>query len=330
MEKKCLNLQPKTNKTNKMTFIHHLRGLFWFLVPCSLFLFVSCQSESDDTSAPDGKYTVTFSVSNYRQVNFDDLAASAATRADIPTDHPSTLAHLLVAVFNAETGQQACPSIQHDQKDYENNNDEYPKFSVSLPYGHYRVLILGFNGSRGCNISSLNHVSWEDGYVPNTFLYCEEFVLDKNTNLDQKITLKHVVSAFRVTAEDAIPAELKKMRFNTAAGGIVLDATTGFALQTTGRTSDITVPDDYSGKQGVDFTAYIFLPEEQTTGNYTVQALGKNDNVLYERHFKDVPLRINVLTMWKGKFFEESPDDEEHNMGLNLYWDTQWADTLKI
>lgn len=297
------------------------------IASCLLSLISSCQSGPDDTSAPEGQCTITFSVTNYMQISFDDLSSSAGTRA-VPSNHPSTLAHLLVAVYDAETGQQACAPIQHDQKDYARNNEAYPKFEVTLSYGHYRLLALGFNGSRGCNIASVSHISWEGDYVPNTFLYCEEFTLDKNTNLDQRITLKHVVAALCVEAEDAIPAELKKMRFSSTAGGTVLDAVTGFTPQSTGRTSEISVPADSIGKSGVSFTAYLFLPEEQIKSNYTVQALGKNDAVLFEKQFKDVPLRVNNLTLWQGRFFEESA--EEVNAGLSLYWDTQWADTLTI
>jgi len=314
--------------------MNRLRGLFLLLVPCLLPLFVSCQSEpEEDVSAPEGQCTVTFSVSNYRQISFDDLSGSSVTRA-VPSDHPSTLAHLIIAVFNAESGQPACQPIQHDHENYQKENQQaaYPKFSVTLPYGRYRVLILGFNGSRKCTITSVSRISWEDNYVPNTFYYCEDFIFDKNTSLEQKITLKHAVSGFRVITEDALPAELKKMRFSSTVGGTELDAVTGLTPQGTGRTSDIVVPADSIGNKGSSFTVYLFLPsEEQVMGSYTVQALGKNDNVLYKKVFKDVPLRINALTMWQGKFFEESADDEEeHVAGISLYWDTQWADTLHI
>jgi len=308
-----------------MAILQRIRVFSLLLVSCFLLLFSSCQSEQESES---GQCTVTFSVTNYRQVCFDDLSSSGATRA-VPSDHPATLAHLLVAVFNAETGVQAIPSQKHDYDDYKNEPSAYPQFSLTLPYGRYRVLVLGFNGSRECVIASINHISWDSDYVPNTFLYCEEFTLDKSTNLNQKITLKHAVAAFRIETEDVIPAELKKMRFSSSLGGTVLDATTGFTPQNTGRTSDIIVPADSVGKPGM-FTSYIFLCDEQTVGNYTVQALGKNDNVLYEKRFNEVPLRINNLTIWQGKFFEESTDDEGHNAGFSLYWDTQWADTLKL
>lgn len=308
------------------------RSLFLLLASSFFLLFVSCQSGPVNAPALEGQCTVSFSVSNYRQISFDDLSSSNATRA-VPTDHPSTLAHLLVAVFNAETGVQACSPIQHDYKDYETSPADYPKFSVTLPFGHYRVLVLGFNGSRACTIASLNHVSWADDYVPNTFLYCEELTLDKDASLNKEVTLRHVVSAFRVTAEDAIPADMKKMRFISTAGGTVLDALTGLATQNTGRTSDIAVPADSIGKQNVSFTAYLFLPAEQVNTNYTVQTLSASNAVICEKHFNNVPLRINYLTEWQGKAFEASSDDEEPSSipgGFNIKWDTQWADTLRI
>ena len=310
-----------------MFYRKHLWGLF-MLLALPLFLFSSCQSEEESTSEAEGQCTITFTVSNYRQISFDDLSSSASTRA-VPSDHPATLAHLLIAFYNAETGQQAC-LIQHDQKDYENQDDAYPKFSVTLPYGRYHVIVLGFNGSQGCKITSVNNISWNNDYVPNTFLYYDDLTLDKNTNLDQKLTLRRVVTAFRLTAEDAIPAGLKKMRFISTVGGTVLDAATGYASQNTGRTGDMFVPADSVGKQGVCFTSYLFLSDEQAQSNYVIQALGQNDKVLYEKRFNDVPLRINVLTEWKGKFFEASSDEGEYKTGFSLYWDTQWADTITI
>ena len=294
-----------------------------------LVAFVSCLSGPDDASAPEGQCTVTFSVNNYRQISFDEISSSGTSRAGETI--VMSLANLSVTVFDAETGERVTPTLLHKSTDYEDDVETaktFPQFSVTLPYGHYRVLVLGYNGSRECNIASVNHISWVEDYVPNTFLYCDEFTLDKESSIDREITLRRVVAAFRVTAEDAIPAGMKKMRFTSTVVGPVLNAL-GFAPQNNGRTSEISVPTSYVGKQGVDFTVYLFLPEEQTVGNYTVQALGQGDAVLCQKHFNNVPLRINYLTQWQGKAFEASADDEPGLQGcLNIKWDMDWAGTL--
>ena len=292
--------------------------------------FTSCQSGPDDASAPEGQCTVTFSINNYRQISFDELSSSGSSRAGETI--VMSLANLSVTVFDAETNERVTPTLIHKSTDYEDDAETaktFPQFSVTLPYGHYRVLVLGYNGTRECNIASLNHISWADDYVPNTFLYCEEFTLDKETSLDREVTLRRVVSAFRVTAEDAIPTGMKKMRFTSTVGGTVRDAT-GVTPQSNGRTSEISVPTSYIGKQGVDFTVYLFLPEEQTVGNYTVQALGQGDAVLCQKRFNNVPLRINYLTQWQGKAFEASDDGPSLQGGFNVKWDMDWAGTLTI
>lgn len=300
-------------------------GLFLLLLSCSLLLSVSCQSASDDTIVPEGQSTITFSVSNYRQISFDDLSRASTIRLN--------LANLSLTIFNAETNEVVSNDLHISDDYFDKNNPSkallFPQFSVTLPYGHYQLLVLGYNGSRACNIASLNHISWEGDYVPNTFLYCDEFTLDKNTNLNQQITLRHVVAAFCVYAEDVLPATLKKMRFSTTAGGTVLDATTGYTPQITSRTSDIIVPPDSLGSP-CHFYSYLFLPEEQTTGNYTVQALGVNDVLINEKHFNNVPLRINYKTEWQGKFFEASDDEgpSGEQIGFSIEWNMDWADTL--
>ena len=310
-----------------------IRSLFLLLFPCFLLVLSSCQSDQESsTPSSEGQGTLSFTVSNYRQISFDDISSSSSTRASKTV--VMDLANLSLTVFDAETNEMVIPTILHKSEDYENSSYEkaktFPQFSVTLPYGHYRLLVLGYNGTKGCSIASVNHITWEDNYVPNTFLYYQDLTFDKDTSLDQKLTLKHVVTAFRVMTEDVAPAELKSARFISTDGGTVLDAVTGFTPQSTGRTSKMNVPAEYVGIKDT-FTVYLFLPEEQIKTNYTVQALGQNDKVLYEKHFNDVPLRINSLTVWEGKFFETStPDDEEYNVGFNLYWDTQWADTIKV
>ena len=53
----------------------NVNSLYLILIS-SLLMLSACQSGPDDAVAPDGQCTVTFSVTNYRQMNFDDISAS--------------------------------------------------------------------------------------------------------------------------------------------------------------------------------------------------------------------------------------------------------------
>ena len=110
----------------------------------------------------------------------------------------------------------------------------------------------------------------------------------------------------------------------------MLDATTGFTPQSTGYNYDISVPTKSIGVKNIEFTVYLFLTGQEQKTDYTVQALGTSEKVLYEKHFADVPLRINTLTTWKGEVFKETQDDEPQNLGFNIEWDVQWTDTISL
>ena len=308
----------------------HFRSLAWFLLCacCFLSFFSSCQSGPDDATRAEGMCAVTFSVTNYRQISFDDLSVPAASRAETVS---MTLANMSVTIFDAESGERVLPTVLHKSNDYLDDPLAFSQFSFDLPFGRYRVLVLGYNGSRECNIASLGHISWADDYVPNTFLYQEEFTVGEGTSLSKDVKLKRVVAAFRLTAEDAIPAELEKMRFASTVGGTVLNGLTGFATENSGRTSEITVPSGYAGNAGVDFTVYLFLPSEQVDGSYTVQAIGQDNAVLFGKNFGDVSLRINYLTTWKGSFFDEdNGETPRFPNGLNISWDMDWAGEISL
>ena len=63
-----------------------IRSLFLLLFPCFLLVLSSCQSDQESsTPSSEGQGTLSFTVSNYRQISFDDISSSSSTRA--PTIH---------------------------------------------------------------------------------------------------------------------------------------------------------------------------------------------------------------------------------------------------
>lgn len=289
----------------------------------------SCQSDPDDPSGSngDGLFSVTLTVSNYSQISFDDLSRAAET-SRVPSDHPATLAHLLVAAFDAESGALVCEPVEHDQKDYEKNHDAYVTFTLKMPAGSYKLFVLGYNGERKCRLEALDRISWDDDYVPHTFFYCEPIEVNGSMSATNKVTLERAVAAFQINTSDVAPAELKALRFTSTAGGTVLNGNTGRAVENNGRTSVIEVPAEKIGETLLA-TTYFFLPDDALSSDITVEALGAANKVLYKRQFNAVPLQLNKLTVWDGELFVEHAPVVDGVSDISLYWDTFWADTLR-
>lgn len=291
-------------------------------------LFAACSSEETPVAPPEkGIATVGFTISNYRQISFDDFSASRTTRAEQVS---LTLANLQVSVFDANTMELVTPTVLHKSSDYETPETvkAFPVFQLTLPYGHYKILVLGYNGQRECQLQSPSHISWPDNYVPNTFRYYADLILDASTQPQQSIRLERCVAAFRIESEEPYPNGVKKIRFTSEGGGSVLDATTGLTPTATGRSSEIVIPADWIGRELDALTTYLFLPTNSITTKYKVEVLGDNDAVMYTHNFDNVPMKVNQMTIWKGKLFEE--ETPTVSQGFGITWDMGWENKVYI
>ena len=305
-----------------------LRGQFLplCLLTAALLLVTSCQSgpEDDATQQDNEMCSVMLTVSNYQQISLDGLDGTRA----VASDHPSTLAHLLVVAYDAKTGKPVYGPVVHHQADYTKDHENYPKFTLFLPWGNYNLLVLGYNGSKDCQLDDITRIAWTDKYVPHTFRYYEPLTVNGSVSISESITLRRCVAAFQLTPTDERPSNLHALRFRSTSGSSMLDATKGLAADNVGREYTIVVPADLDPSSYM-FTVYFFLPENQITTDVSVEALDASNNVFFRRNFKDVPLRLNTLTAWEDELFVENETDVKASSEVSLYWDTKWENTIE-
>lgn len=265
---------------------------------------------------------LTFRISNYMQYNLDDFTRSVS-KAD-------TLAHLAFAVFDASSDAMiGRVTIQN------RGAAGYGTFSVELPKGKYRVIFLGYDGTRQCHIEAPDRIFFDDNYVPHTFLYSKEITVDGSLPSSQQVVLHRCVSAFRINIDDVLPSNLASFRMSCKQGGVVLNGKTGYvdADNSVGRSHSINIPSSYLGTKGMVYlTAYLFLPSDQLELDYVVDALDVKGNVIKSRTFEAVPMQINVLANFTGEFFSGDtpmpPSDSEASFGIGV--DTEWKQTLEM
>ncbi|MBR4757750.1 MAG: hypothetical protein IK084_02970 [Bacteroidaceae bacterium] len=130
--------------------------LRFFLLIITATILIAC---NDDDTAVDGNKAITFLVTNYEQSSLDDVAANAPALA--ASTSATSLAHLDIAVYDSESHAL----ITSEQKN--TGDEDYGSFSVTLPYGNYIVVFLGYAGSRQANLSSIESICFADNYVPD-------------------------------------------------------------------------------------------------------------------------------------------------------------------
>lgn len=284
------------------------------------FPFVSCQSGDGPAVEPKKEQasqtaSLSFVVTNYTQCSLDDVTRSQSEA--IP------LAHLALMVFDGDG--KMVEDIRQNQGD-----EGYANFSLQLPYGEYTIVAMGYDGTRKMVAESPTRIYFDESYVPNCFLKSFSLTVDATTSSVQPLTLHRCVSCFTVICSEGIPAEMTAMEFVGEGGGAVLDATLSYCSSDDSRKGSIDCSKVGNRGEAKTFNIYTFLPDETSQMTFTLKAVDAKGNVLRTRTFVDVPMRINLRTVYEGNFFagQDSGDDEKNPIVSEKEVSAQFSITL--
>ncbi len=278
----------------------------YFLLLLPFLLLASCSQT--DLSVSKEELELDFNVLNYEQVNLDSLTRAANVGA---------LNHLAMGIYDAATLQPVQPATIQDKED-----DRYGRFSVRLPYGKYYLAFLGYMSRNAIHMDAPSRIFWDNNSVTNTFLCCSQLEVDGQTQAEQNIVLKRAVALFSLRVQGNAPQALSQFRVRMQGGSYSLNAVTGLGNAADVRDYTIRNFDNHKESETFDVDFYAFLPQASCKAAITVQALDAEGNVLRERTFADVPLKLNQLTRYTGDFFAEDATPSQFSLTLeNDVWD---------
>ena len=265
---------------------------------------ISACSDNNEQPQPEGQATIRFEVTNYEQVSLDEVTRAAAT----------ALAHLEMAIYDAST-LQLVDSIKTKSGD-----SGYGSFSASLPFGDYVVLFLGFDGSRQSILKNIQSIGFTENNVPNLFHKVINLTVSPSSATSQDVTLSRAVAAFSIKSQGYIPTNLQTLTIVATGGGYKLNGQTGWAANVAQRTTNFNVS-AYAGKESVGVSVYSFLPSEDANMNFSVTATASNGEVLAQKDFSNVPMKINQRTIYTGSLFGDGTQTQDFNLSLeNDVW----------
>lgn len=274
-------------------------------------LLSACKNSTDEPQPTEGEGRITFQVINYQQFSIDD-DDDESTRASV-----SNVDHLDMAIYDASTN--ALVSHVHQAKDA----DGYGAFSATLPYGTYKVVFLGYKGSRTANVDNIAAISYLDDYVPDFFSKTLDITIDKPESDARNVSLTRRVALFRIASNGKNPDDLSAITVEGNGGSHHFNALTDKGAQVENRSYTFDSK-NRAGKDTLSVFFYSFLTANEATMNFTATAYDSNKNVIRQRNFTNVPMSINQATHYSGKFFE--PDKSTAGFSLQLE-DIEWTDT---
>lgn len=274
--------------------------------------FISCEkvelpSTNNEKPQEDG-VSICFTISNIEQVAFDNGMVN--TRAAI-TDLCS---RITFAFFQDDEKIK-----QVSQKASDNG---FGNLTVSLPSGSYKFVVLAHNGTDNPTVTSLDKITFgNNGKLADTFYYYGE--LDATESKDVNLSLKRVVAMVRFIITDAVPTDVKKMKFEYTGGSSSLNATTGLGCVKSQQEETFTVEEAAHTGQS-QYEIYTIPHATDGTLKLTVKALMNDDEEYKKQTFEEVPVTINKITKYTGKFFENTQKPGE--IKISLQTDDEWTE----
>ena len=287
-------------------------------------LAASCSNESEtivENQNEKGFVPVTVQVSDFSmsQEDFSGGTTSnsenaARTRTATSVADYSGVKAITLAFYNSDGTTQAYSTTQlkADNTTY----TTFGNFSLSLPVGSYKMIVLGYGSDYPVVFNSMTDVT--SGEEKNREMFCntQDVIISNAAANDLSATLSRVNSRLHVISTDLRPADATVVRITFAAGGKNFNPLTGLATSNTGYVCRIMASTSLT--EVVKSRADIFLTDDEQTMDVTIETLDDNDNVLFSKTVSDVPFKRNRITTLTGAMY--SPGSASASFTVETDW----------
>ena len=275
--------------------------------------FTSCEKpdlsffEDDEVETPDGFVRLSFNITHFEQIPFDDnLSYSRAS-----TDVSGLCTRINFAIFSEEGKLNTTNQTIDDE--------EFGQITVAVPENRqYTVVILAHSGTGNATISKPDSIRFANNKVTDTFFYCDDLTVESERS--HEVKLRRAVAKFQLVTEDEVPENVVEMIFKYTGGSSTFDARTGFGKINSRQTETRPITDEMRGKKA-EFEIFTFPHEEEDELKITVTATDAEGKTVIEKVFEKVPVKINQITRCTGTFF----DGSNNHVVLRLHTDDDWT-----
>lgn len=195
----------------------------------------------------------------------------------------------------------------------------FGKISIPLKYGTHELLFVGHNAES----YTLSYPSASFDKPMDTFSFYKELVVDENTEETQNIELTRSAALIKLTANDAIPAEVALLKITLSKYYPSLNIKTASAH---GDPIPIERTFEYKtahiGVKGSTYSIYTFAPDGGYTTDITIDSVDRYGNTICKNTAINVSIDKNCQTKISGNIFKTS------STGISLIVNSEWKSDI--
>lgn len=279
-------------------------SLIVFALICAMFF--SCQKAVFDNE--DGETAkLRFNITQFEQIPFDITDATRSTNIS------NVCTRLNFAVYQ--------DGVRKEQIDQLSSDDGFGTFNLALQPGTYQLVVLAHSSDANPTMTDPCKITFTNkDKVTDTFWYGDTLVVNNDSTC--QIKLKRAVAMVRLQTTDTVTNNVKLVRFYYTGGSSTFDALTGVGCVNSKQAVNFDITSDMVGKQ-MTFDIYTFPKAENNGLNLKVTTHDKSNNVLVEKTLSNVPVKQNLITLYKGPLFDRSASGKA-DFHIDLESDDEW------
>lgn len=292
------------------------------LLTVSIFLcllaFSSCQKavieEASEEKEQEDVRNVIFNIQQFEQVSFSQ---SVETRSQ---DIKDLCSHVCLAIYS---GSERIKSETQKSSD-----SDFGTFSLKLAEGSYRAMIVAHNQSKNPSTTNPEKVQF-DNDLTDVLFWSKEITVGENSTQSIDVDMHRQAAMVRFVTTDSVPENISRLDFYYTGGSAALNATTGLGSVNSKQTAKRSITNDMTGKTAT-FEIYT-IPKTESGSTLKIQITGYNssDVEVFKRTFDEVPVKKNMVTIYKGKLFTDTGSSaKEGEAQLTLTTNDEWQTTL--
>lgn len=277
-------------------------------------LFAACSNESEVSKSEADKVPVSVHVNEFSISMSEFAGARSGTRATDAADYSDVKAVTLAFYDVDGTEVYKNTQVKTDASTYTTFGD----FPVDLQIGHYTMVALGYNVGTGdeFTLTSPTEAGYTSERPREMFCFTDQVTVTKATPLNLSVTLDHISAMLNILSTDGRSASVTKLRTTFSKGGKTFDPTSGLALTDAGFTQTNNVNKSVGVAVEINIFPFLFTDEEKM--DVTIDALDKDDVVLFSKLIPNVEFKRGYKTTIKGPIF--TPGTSAVGFQLNTDW----------
>lgn len=259
-----------------------------------------------------GDMRLTFRVSPFEKSDFDVNPSRATVGVG------EVCSRLSLVVFDV-TGKKVKTVNQ------ESTDEGFGTLAANVNSGTYDVVIIGHSTDGNPTISKPDSIRFKDNKLSDMFSYYERLTV--GDYIDKGVTLKRSVAMFRLRLTEAVPAEVKQLKFYYTGGSSALNATTNLGKIQSRQTEILDVGESAHTETCNVFEVYTIPHEVDDLLKMDITPLDANGNALGEGlTFESVPVSQGKITTYEGRLFDRSDVVSPLNIAITV--DDDWEETV--